>query len=131
MERRALAIRTENVDGVTIIRPEGRPLPGALLHLKITYHTEPIGGPLASVVDKMTRVTLRPSGVVDNQAFSWAPGPIPQTREVYLLPGAQLDPEVRLSAEGPLLSSRLRVDSVVAEEVRGPDLEGLNKTLQP
>lgn len=131
VERKASAVQTVIEEGVTVIRPEERTLPGALLHLKITYHTEPIHGPLASVVDKMTRVTLRPSGVVDDQAFSWAPGPVARTKDVYLVPAANADLEVRLAAEGPLLSSRLLVDSVVAEEIRGFDVEGLNKTLQP
>ncbi len=125
------AVQLVHENEVTVLRSEHRPTPGCLLRLSVTYRTERISGPLASAVDKMTRVTLRPSGVLDDQPFSWPPGSQVQVRQVYLLPKPGADVEVRLSGEGPILSSRLVVVGAVAEEIQGVDIEGLVKTFQP
>jgi len=130
-ERSPVVLKVNYEGGTAVIRSEGSSLSGGLLHVTVAYHTEKVQGPFASLVDRMTRVTLRSSGVLDEQPFSWQPCSSAKIRDFYLIPKGGQDIEIRMSAEGPIFSSRLVVTSAVAERVKGVDIDGLAKTLEP
>jgi hypothetical protein len=122
------SIRQE--DNCIALKLDRKPSEGSILQLTVSYKTTPPENPLAGSIDKLTRVTLRPEGVVDSQAFSWPPGPTSHTRQVLLLPKPDAEVEVRFFAEGLFVSSVLELESVKVEEIEGVNVVELAKTLK-
>lgn len=113
-----------------VIRAKNPTLNPQLWRLRITYATNPVRGPLAGAVDRLTRVTVSSTGTVDDQPFSWEPGGEYRTREVLLVPRAGSEVEVRIAGEGLFVSSDLIIEKAELELCRGADLESVVRMLE-
>jgi hypothetical protein len=131
MPKRKLEAEIRSHDGKVEVTCLEAPAPGSLLALTISYRSKPVGGPLAGFVDRCTRVTVKGSGVLDSQSFSWPPGHGElMVKRLLLIPTPGAVPSVGIITEGPLLASELEIVGVEAEELKSEALSALQQTFQ-
>ena len=118
------------VNGGYRIKVEERNGDNTILRCKMTYRTISRGGVIGGPTDRLTRVTVSPSGVHDGQSFSWPSGTELKTREVMLVPQASGSVEVMIVAEGLLMSSGLEVLAVTVERLSCDHINGLVEMLK-
>jgi hypothetical protein len=101
-----------------------------LLKLSIRYRTKPRFGQSPLPFDKMTRVNLASSGVVDDQAFAWPAGSDYQTRQVLLLANGSSEVSIRISTEALFFPSGIEIADVRMEKLSGVHYPSLMEMLQ-
>lgn len=101
-----------------------------LLRLKVKYRTTRAGQLLAKPFDKMTRVNVAASGVVDDQAFAWPSSDAYQTRHVLYLAKSSSEFCIRISADGLLFPSNIEIAEAVLEKASGADCDNLKRMLE-